>query len=502
LPSGGRALAGGIWTGASQFVPYLYTTITSIVAARILGPTDMGRQSFIAFVVLIAQTICTSGLSYSIARYVGELMGRGESTSVRSLVSLGWKLAFGASLVAAGALVAVAAAGAEPREAWLFGAVAVLAGGLHKVPASTLIGGQHWRSQSVIVLVTGAASVVATIVVLELDWGVNGMIGVLAVATVAMLAWSMRLARRFVRSLPVPQVPLDEITRRAVVTFAAANSVPVILTFLVMQRSEFFFLDYYSSDAQIAYYSIAFATMLALLALPSAIRMVVIPSVANLVGAGDFDRIRRGFSRLVRLSILVTFPLTAAALSLGPDLITLIYGAPYAPAGTVLLILAAPIPLVPLSSSASALLTGYGRIKVPTLVSGGAALVDVGAAALLVPHLDAKGAAIANVLALVTASLLLLPHCSRIVGGIDVSRSHVVRIAVTSALAGGAARLVLTVGEGMGIFIAAAAVGVALFGVLAVVLKVVPRQDADWLVGLAQARGSDRIERFARLVAS
>jgi O-antigen/teichoic acid export membrane protein len=498
---GGRALIGAFWTASSQLAPYIYTTVTSIVAARVLGPEDMGRQSFIAFVVITVQTVCTTGLAHSISRYAGELTGQGRAGAIRSLASLGWRLAAPPSLVAAAALLLVAVGGAEPQAAWILGAAAVLAGGLHKVPAAVLIGGQRWRTQSVVVLVTGALSVVATIAVLAIGWGITGMLAVSAGVAITMLAWATLRMRRFVGEIPTPALPLGDVTK-GVVRFALASSVPVVLSFVVLQRSEFFFLDHYSSDTQIALYSIAFSTVLALLALPGAVRMIVLPSVASLVGAGEFDRIRRGFSRLVRLSLLVMVPLTAGALALGPALLRLVYGEQYAGSGNVLLILLASLPLVALWSAGTALLMGYGRIRIPTLVSGFAALVDIGAAALFVPRLDAIGAAIANVLALIAATLPLLFYCHRLVGGIEVSLRHVARLTAVSAVAAGMARLVLEIGRGGGILVAALFVGVASFVFLALLLRVVPAVDANWIAGVADERGAHRIGRIARLLAS
>jgi O-antigen/teichoic acid export membrane protein len=495
-------LIGGFWTATSTLAPYVYTTIISIVAARVLGPDDMGRQSFIAFVVMTVQTVSASGIGYSIVRYVSELIGRGQEGTIRSLVRFGWQLTAVASLVSAAALLLVAVGGAEPRGAWIFGAVAVFAGVLNNVPVRVLIGAKLWRAQSVVLLVTGALSVVATIAVLALGGGITGMLAVTAAAAITILAWSTRLMQRFMRTIPRADLPLGPL-KKDVVRFALANYPPVLLTFLVVQRSELFFLDHYSSDTEIALYSIAFSAVLALMALPTGVRMVVVPSVATLVGAGEFERIRRGFSRLVRLSVLITVPLTAATLALGPALLALVYGRQYSGAGNVLLVLVASFPLAPLSAAAGAVLIGYGQVRIPTMVSGFAAAVDIGAAAILVPRLDAVGAAIANVLAVTAATLPLLPYCSRLVGGIDVSRRHVVRIAVVSAGAGGVARLVLELGGGgAGSFVAAFLVGVVSFAYLAVLLGVLPVEDAEWLAGVAHGRGAGRVERAARLLAS
>ena len=47
--------------------------------------------------------------------------------------------------------------------------------------------------------------------------------------------------------------------RRSASRYAVASSIAVVLGFMVAQRSEVFFLDRQSSDAQIAFYSVAFS---------------------------------------------------------------------------------------------------------------------------------------------------------------------------------------------------------------------------------------------------
>ena len=49
--------------------------------------------------------------------------------------------------------------------------------------------------------------------------------------------------------------------------------------------------------------------------------MVAIPAVANLVGTGEDERIRRGFWRAMRLLVLATLPLVAGAAVVGPALL-------------------------------------------------------------------------------------------------------------------------------------------------------------------------------------
>ena len=106
----------------------------------------MGRQSFIAFVIVVTHNLFSGGIGNTIIRYVGELRGQGRERLLPSLVAWGWKTTSGLGTVAALILVALAASGAQPTWAWLFAAVAAFAGIVNRVPGGVLIGTQRWRS--------------------------------------------------------------------------------------------------------------------------------------------------------------------------------------------------------------------------------------------------------------------------------------------------------------------------------------------------------------------
>src|SRR5262245_32190670 len=138
--AGTRAFRGGLWQGASQIAPFAFTLIISIIAARILGPADMGRQSYIAFIVVVVQTFLAGGLSTAMLRFTGDLVGRGRERSLVSLVRSTLPISLVASSVGALGLVIAAALGATPAWAWIFAAVATAAGVLSVVPGSILLG--------------------------------------------------------------------------------------------------------------------------------------------------------------------------------------------------------------------------------------------------------------------------------------------------------------------------------------------------------------------------
>jgi O-antigen/teichoic acid export membrane protein len=348
-----------------------------------------------------------------------------------------------------------------------------------------------------VVIITGAGAVVATVVVLVLGAGVDGMLGVTAASAVAMLIWLTLLARRRLAPLNPERQRLGPL-RAEVVAFSVALSVPVILNLVVFQRSELFFLEHFSSNRQIALYSIAFSATAALTAISAGIGAVLTPSIATLVGGREFDRIRRGFSRVLRLGLLFSLPLTGAALALGPTLMHLVYGPRYVGVGDILVIILLTVPLIPLVGASSALLVGYGRVRAPIVVGSIAAATDLGLAALLVPHLDAIGAALANTSASIISGLLLIGFAVRLVGGVHLEWHSILRVLGVSAVAGSLARLVLVGGHSWILFVAAAAIEVAALAIGALRFRIISTDDAAFLV--RAFKGGTRVTRlFQRL---
>jgi len=139
------------------------------------------------------------------------------------------------------------------------------------------MGAQRWRQASIVGLVTGALATVASVAVLAAGGGITGMFAVEAVISLANLIWTTALARRTLLQVAPRRTPATAL-RRNVLRSTAITSVGVILTFIVWRRSELFFLERYSTDTQIALFSIAFAATTALFRLPEVFATVAIPT--------------------------------------------------------------------------------------------------------------------------------------------------------------------------------------------------------------------------------
>lgn len=499
--TGRTVLHGGFWFSAARVVPQLYSLVISVAAARFLGPHGMGRQSFIAFTQISLVVLLGNGFYLALMRSVGEALGRDRPGALRSLLRWGWRIQAVSAALGAAILVVAAALGADPRSAWLLAAVVCLVAILHTVPSAVIIGMQLWKQAALVGLATGVVGTTSTVGVLWAGGGITGMFAVEAAVSCVNLFWTGLIARRALAGAADGAAADASDLQRKAVRFAKFTTLSEALNYVVDRRSEVFFLAAFSTSTQIALYSIVFSMMTALIQIPVAMAAAITPAIATLYGAGAVERIRSGYARAFRLLLLVSLPLTAVGLAVGPALLRAVYGGEYHGTRPVLLIIMAAFPLVPLTGVASALLAGIGRGKVLLQASGAAAAVDIALAAFFVPRHGAVGAAIANVGGQVVAATLLLWFARRLTGRIRLEPQALLRAAVASAAAGLAGWLpVKFLGGGPGVLIGSLAAA-AIFATSAAALRILPADDAAWLDDAIGRTMRGQVGRFCRLCA-
>ena len=483
--TGRSVLRGGLWFVASYAIPQGYTLVISIVAARFLGPDGMGRQSYIAFISLTLTTLLSSSMYVALMRFIGETSGRGQSELLPGLLWWAWRIEAVAAIVGGTILGVAAALGATPSGAWALAGVVTAAGILHSVPTAVLIGLQQFRRAAAVGLVTGFVGTAAVTIVLWQGGGITGMFATEAVIGVLNLLWTGTLARRALgaveRGIERPPGPGElRHLKHNVGRYALISSIGLFLELVVATRSEFFFLAHFSTDSEIAFYSIAYASVAALTLIPRSLANSTAPAFATLYGAGALERMRSGYSRSLRLLLLVTLPLTAAGLTLGPELIEEVYGRDYAGAGGPVRILLVAFPVVAIATLADALLSGFGRVRLLLVAYAVAAVADVAFAAALIPVLDARGAAVANAAGQGTFAVLLLAFAGRLASPVDWRPRVLVRVLMMTVLVGLAGWAVVRSIDGFPGVALAAGAELGAFVVLAPTLRIVSADDAEW----------------------
>jgi O-antigen/teichoic acid export membrane protein len=473
-------VAGGLWGAASWVIPQAQILALSVISARLLGPDDFGRQSYIAFVALSLVLVATAGRPAALSRFTAELLGAGRPGAARALLGRTVRVELLGAAGAALVLVLVAGLGAQPPAAWTVAGVGAGLAVLQAAPAALLLGARRWRDATLPGLATGILSIPATWVVLDRGGGITGVIAVEATVIAVNLAWTAALTRRFAHRLgPPTYVPVE--TQRRFRHTARMSTVIVAGEFLVWRRSELFVLERLSSDTQLALYSIAFASVGGLMRVAGALTQVVTPAVATLVGSGGHDRIRSGFWRAARVLLLASPALAAATVALGPELLRVVYGPGFRGVGTVVLVLAVPMPLLPLLTMSSAALFGLGRVRFLVVTGLAAAIVDLGLALALVAPLDATGAAIANGAAQLVAGLPALVLAARLLAPVDLAPREVARPAVTAAAGGVVAATAVAALGGVPGVAAGLLLGAVIWALGIALLRPVRPSDVSWL---------------------
>ena len=225
------------------------------------------------------------------------------------------------------------------------------------------------------------------------------------------------------------------------------------------------------------------AAVTTLVLVPQALATAISPAVATLLGAGQHERIRTGYARSLRLLLLAALPVTAGTLALGPTTLRLVFGPGFAGTRTPLLVLLAPLPLIPLMNASYALIVGLGNARFPLVVGTASAVLNIGLDFALIPYHGAVGAAIANACAQGATAVAAVVYAQRLVGRVSWRASSLLRAASASAAAGGIAWVTLELLGGAAGVLAGVLAGAVGFAALSMVLQVLSGEDARWLEG-------------------
>ena len=481
--TGTNMLRSAPWRLASFLFPQLNIVILSIAAARYLGPSQMGQQSYMAFIEITVVSLAQGGASTTLTRYLSEALGAGDLDRAARVVRWGRAVVGINAILGTGVVVAAMLFSHGYRTAWTFVAIWTFLAVCNGVPTATMSALQLWRQTALYYLFADLVLVALTVGALARGYGIAGMFAVEVVGSVAAVTSLSRFARRGLRTLGVqPQTRLRaEPLWGPLTRFSLVAAAQVAVTLIVFRRTELFFLRHYSNNGEIAIYSIAFASVAALTQLPSTLQTMLLPTYSAFWGAGQRKRLRLAVARSVRLTFVLSLPLACIAAALAPRFMTIAYGARYHEVGEIVRLLLPSLAIVPVCSARTTALSAMAILRVPLLCNIIAAVVDLTLSALLIPHLGARGAAIASVSAGVTAIVPVFFYARRRVGRMEWDVHSVLATLAASAAAGLAGLGGVHVLAGApGLLLGLAFAGVTFF-LLAHALRVISAPDAAWL---------------------
>ena len=497
--TGRRVMRDTLWVGLSRVNPQLNALLLSIVAAHILGDDDLGRQSFIAFVEISIIALLAESFATAISRHVARAVGADEHDLVRPLYRWAQATAVLPALLAGGVMFSLAMARPDLQAAWIVAGISAMLNCLNRIPTAVLGGMQRWRLLAIGDFFLTIGGTIIAIALLNLGYGITGIFwSEVIVSATSLTLWSI-MVRPALAAYGRPGVRLNVDLRREATRYALLLTAGMLVTLIVWRRSEFIFLDAFSVDSQIAMYSIAFAAVSALTQLPQALAIVALPAFATLDGARSDQRTRMAIGRVLRLTILVSLPITAAALAGGPAILAAVYPSEFDEAGTVLLIMLATFPPVCLILLVNGILQGVGRQRFPIIIGAVGAALDIALALLLIPDYGARGAAVATAIAQLAAGVPAILYVDSVIGGVDWPWRRIGACLGASAAGFLAMSEVMVMVPGILGVLPGLIVGGAAFMFIALLAPIMSSGDAQWVIGLTSGRGERLLARLGRL---
>jgi O-antigen/teichoic acid export membrane protein len=423
------------WYGLESVISIVVTMFTSVVIARILGPSKMGYIIYVIWVADVANRLGGLGIPATMRKYMAEYLGKGDWGTARHtyLYTLRLQMCVAGLATACVLMWVVYDANTEYRWAAVCIAVSVWPAMVNSISAQANIAAEQLRANLPASLASILTFLLCVMLTVFLHGGVLGFAASMLV--MRMTDFAVRLVptlRRILLWSRADTLPAG--LEKRMFSFAAQSVTSTLLALVVWDRSEFFFLKHMCADIrQVAFYSVAFSM---------AERLLLSASIfGTATGATIFAQYGRDRSRnpdiaasAFRYLAMSSVPLHVIVSALAGPALLLLYGNQYS--GAVLVATLAPILCLPKAflEPARNLLQSEDRQGIVIWATAIAGIVDLGVAWLLIPTLGAVGACIGSGAGQITA-IGILWGANILLFKVRIPWLFVLKITCTSSIA-------------------------------------------------------------------
>jgi len=391
-----RVASNSFWYGIEMAIGLATVLATTIPLARVIGPDRLGYFSYVGWLTNVSAAIGSLGITLAMRKYMAESLGNEDGSRARAVyrTTLRLQSLLALALTATGLVLVFTVARTDSRWVSAFLVLSMLPAMVGSVPSQANMAGERMKVNTIGSLVANTINIASVTSSLLLGWDLLGVaIGMFLYRTVDCLYRSLSVLRWLGR---YAIVPLDSETKERMKRFSGYSLIQTLLHLVVWDRSEMIFLRYFSSsDAQITFYALAFNMTEKLQLVPNALSSGIGARLFAQYGT-DRDRVPQLTATSMRYILLCAVPFMLGLAALSPVLIPLVYGDPYRPAVTVVVISATfaiarglmhPVRTLMQATENQARLTVW-------LIS--CALLNLVLDVILIPAHGAVGAAVAN----------------------------------------------------------------------------------------------------------
>jgi len=389
-----------LWGLADSLLGMVGSFGCSIAVARVMGPDQLGYYNVVIWMATMAGWIAAFGIPAATRTYAAHAIGRGDYGLARAIVEITFRIQLCLALVAMaiGTVVVFVAVPPVHQRFAILAVVSILPFMLYPIPTAGIAATEDLAPIVRASVASTLVMVAGTTLALIFRWGLAGLSGAMLASRLVDFALRQFFYQRIYAALPMPPArqKLPPELRRSITRFCKQATFMTLMEIVVWERSEVFFLQHFSTMAQVSFFTQPFNWVSQwLLLLPRTISSAAGTSIAVQQGRDPAQTagLAIGSSRVLAALIL---PAAFGLSALASPIITVLLGVKYLPGIPVFGLLAVVTLGKALQMPARQLLTSTGRQHLLVrwgLVLGAAnVLFDL----VLIPGRGAMGAAFAK----------------------------------------------------------------------------------------------------------
>ncbi len=421
----------------------VFAFLTSIVVARSLGPDRMGVYSYVLWVLEVGTVAVNLGILNTTMRYLGEALGRNDRGLAQKLTGRFFKVQLGLGLLIGLLIGSFSIFGRSFFDVRAAAPLLLLPIALIPITLNNYFNAVNRGFQRYAAI--AGSGVIVSLASFILIWWTASRNGDLAQIVLWLaLANGLGLIIYLMALKKEERLALFQLNSLAaafksrLTKYSAALSVLVVCELIVWQKSEIFFLAFFTDSQTVAFYSLAFTLALSAVSyLPTAFTGLLTPMFSALYGQfNEPATLEKFLVTSLRYVLLLTLPLAVGVSVLIRPIVSLIYGSVFHPVSLVFPWLATAAVLSVLAGVFSATLFSLERQKFLLKTVLGVTILNLGLDIALIPLWGLWGAVVANLGAQLSAFCLILAYLSRELKFHPFERLFVTRLLVVTALIG------------------------------------------------------------------
>jgi len=396
-----------IFMGLEVVITLVCTLLTTVVIARVIGPTRLGYFNLIFWLTSITCSVGSLGIPLTTFKYMGEFLGGGQKELARAVFfhNLWAQTVIACALTVVGLITVFTLVDPAYRVCSILLVLSMVPNMMTFVPSQANSAAEDAALNTRGSFVGAIVYVAAVAASLLLGWNLVGIAAGVLLYRTAELAVKTVPVLESMKS--VPRVPVPKEIRRRMFSFSGLSTGLMILQIVIWDRSDIIFLKLLQPDIrQLAFFSVCFSVADRLMRIPQ--------TFANALSATQMAEYGRDKARLFRMTskastyvLLGALPILIGVACIGGPFVRLMYGPQYLSAIPVFIVVALlSIPKAILTPAQTLL---YSAEDLGFILKWGcvAAAINILLDLALIPGHGALGAAWANGVAQSFAALTI-----------------------------------------------------------------------------------------------